>query len=388
MIKKQNASLYIGDNLTHLQELLIKKGEFADLIYVDAPYNTGSKLIYKDNRKSKSNNLLGTHESWYNFMLPRLSLAKDVLKSDGVIALSIDDYEFAYLKVLLDNIFGESNFLGCITVCRSKNGRGSKKNVSINHEYLLLYGKSQSSGIRGIIDNTLYNKKDEWGSYRIDGLFRKKGDASLRTDRPNLYFPLYVNTSNGSVYTSPLEECKQVYPKDSKGIERRWLWSKDTTDKRLNELYASKNGVVYIKTYANQKEGKVKRIKIKTIWDRPDFYTAKATDEIKSAFGEKVFDTPKPLAFMKQIIDMICPEKGVVLDIFSGSGVTAQAVLELNVDQGSSRECLLMESDSLISSNHIAYKYGYRKISEITEYRLRMLQSKIRAMSYTVYDNK
>ncbi|EDT4803466.1 site-specific DNA-methyltransferase, partial [Salmonella enterica subsp. enterica serovar Thompson] len=173
-----------------------------------------------------------------SFMLPRLACAHELLKKTGIIAISIDDYEYAYLKILMDQIFGEDNFIGCIVVCRSKNGKGSNRNIATSHEYLLIYGKSSKACLVGLPDDdTLYNKTDEYGHYKIDGLFRKKGEASLRSDRPNMFYPLYANPKTGHVSTEAKSELVEIYPIDSKGIERRWLWGRDTAKERSWQLY-------------------------------------------------------------------------------------------------------------------------------------------------------
>lgn len=368
-----DTTLYIGDNLKYLKEMACSTPEVVDLCYIDPPYNTGSKLMYNDRRKSKSVGVFGTHSAWLGFMLPRLVSARALLKDTGVIAISIDDYEYAHLKILMDNVFGEANFIGDVIVCRTKNGRGSKKNVAISHEHLLIYGKTKLAELRGQLDESKYNKRDSHGQYRTDGLFRKKGDASLRTDRPNLFYPLYCHPTNGEVSVDPIYGWQEVYPLDSKGIERRWLWSADTARNKAWQLSASKNGVVYIKTYSGTK-GKVKRTKVRTLWTDSSFYTERGTDEIKELFGVKVFDTPKPLELIKKIIDVCANENSVVLDFFAGSGTTAHAVAQLNSEDNGSRQCILMESNHTIPYNHVAVEAGFGCISDITEYRLRLIK--------------
>jgi adenine-specific DNA-methyltransferase len=316
--------------------------------------------------------MFGKHTEWMGFMLPSLLAAREMLKDSGIIAISIDDYEYAHLKILMDRIFGEDNFLGNIIVCRSKNGKGSKRNIASNHEYLLVYGKTQSSKLRGEKDNeSLYDKLDDYGSYRIDGLFRKKGDASLRSDRPNMFYPLFFNRNTGQVSVDRVKGWEEVFPVDSKGVERRWLWGVDTARDRSWQLYASKKGVIYVKNYSGVNGEK--RIKVRTIWDDPAFYTERGTNEIKKIFGEKIFDTPKPLGFIRKIIDVMAGSDAIVMDFFAGSGTTAHAVAQLNsIDEGK-RKTILMESDDKIKSAHPAFEAGYRLISDITEARLQKL---------------
>lgn len=369
-----DTTLFIGDNLIYLKELAIMSPEIVDMCYIDPPYNTGSKFLYEDNRKSEVRGMFGTHSAWMSFMLPRLVAAREILKETGIISISIDDYEQAYLKILMDRIFGEDNFIGSIVVCRSKNGKGSKKNLATNHEYLLIYGKSKQAGLRGQSDETDYNKQDEFGQYRVDGLFRKKGEASLRTDRPNMFYPLYFNPSSGKVSIEAVKGWNTAYPIDSKGIERRWLWGLDTARERAWQLYASKNGVVYVKNYAGNDEAE-KRTKVRTLWIDTDFYTEKGTNEIKNIFGSKVFDTPKPIEYIKKIIDVCSNGNAVILDFFAGSGTTAQAAAALNRTDKGTRKCILMESDCEIPPKHIARDSGFQRISDITQERLKIIKS-------------
>lgn len=381
---ENDATLFLGDNLISLKKLFLNGPEIVDLCYIDPPYNTGSNFIYSDNRKSSELGLLGSHEAWVQFMLPRLVIARELLKESGVIAISIDDYEFPYLKILMDRIFGEKNFIGNIIVCRSKNGKGSKKNLASTHEYLLVYGKSNMAVLRGESDeDTIYDKSDAYGKYRIDGLFRKKGEGSLKSDRPLMAFPLYANLETGEVSVDPYEGWEKVLPKDSKGIDRRWLWGEATTRERVWQLYSSKNGVIYVKNYAGKERGQ-KRKKIRTIWNDPSFYTERATNEIMRIFNQKIFDTPKPIEFIKKIIDAMSEENALVLDFFAGSATTAHAIYELNNMNGANRKCILMESSDLIPRNHVAYAAGYKRIVDVAIARLEYIHNKDHEFKFEV----
>ena len=150
--RQTDTTLFVGDNLPYLNEIALRSPRIVDFCYIDPPYNTGSKFLYNDSRKSDACSHFGAHSAWMSFMLPRLVAAKEMLKDSGVIAISIDDYECAYLKILMDCIFGEENFIGNVIVCRSKNGKGSKKNLASNHEYLMIYGKSDKAALRGQAD--------------------------------------------------------------------------------------------------------------------------------------------------------------------------------------------------------------------------------------------
>lgn len=382
--EQNDVTLFLGDNLISLKKLFLNGSEIVDLCYIDPPYNTGSNFIYADNRKSLEVGLFGSHEAWIQFMLPRLVIVRELLKESGVIAISIDDYEFPYLKILMDRIFGEKNFIGNIVVCRSKNGKGSKKNLASTHEYLLIYGKSNKTVLRGESDeDTIYDKADAYGQYRIDGLFRKKGEGSLKSERPLMAFPLYANLKTGEVSVDPREGWEKVLPQDSKGVDRRWLWGESTTRERIWQLYSSKNGVIYVKNYAGKESGQ-KRKKMRTIWNDPAFYTERATNEITSIFGKKIFDTPKPIEFIKKIIDGMCEENALILDFFAGSATTAHAVYELNKMNGANRKCILMESTDQIPTSHLAYSAGYKKIADISIARLEYIRNKDNEFKFQV----
>ncbi|WP_033568310.1 site-specific DNA-methyltransferase [Dickeya undicola] len=380
-----DTTLFVGDNLPYLKELALLSPGTVDMCYIDPPYNTGSKFIYNDLRKSDMSGHFGSHSAWMGFMLPRLVTARELLKESGLIAISIDDYEYTYLKILMDCIFGEDNFIGNIIVCRSKNGKGSNRNLASNHEYLLIYGKSDKSSLRGQLDETKYDKQDKFGQYRVDGLFRKKGEASLKSDRPNMYYPLYFNPDSGEVSVDPIIGWYITYPIDSKGIDRRWLWSAETARERSWQLYASKKGVIYVKNYSGDGITQ-KRTKVRSLWSETDFYTERGTNEIKNLFGAKVFDTPKPLAYIKKIIDVCSPSDALILDFFAGSGTTAHAVAVLNSADMGTRKCILMESNSEIPIKHLARNMGFKTISEITEKRLHLIQEEYNKFTFRVIE--
>lgn len=378
-----DSSLFIGDNFTFLMHFAQTSSDIIDFCYIDPPYNTGSKFLYHDHRKSTSLGPFGNHAEWMSFMLPRLVAAREMLKSTGVIAISIDDYEHVYLKVLMDNVFGEENFIGNIVVCRSKNGKGSMRNIAPNHEYLLIYGKTSKASLCGQLDNAhLYKKSDEYGKYKVDGLFRKKGEASLRTDRQNMFYPLYFNPETGQVFVDPAPELKETLPIDSKGIERRWLWIRDTARERAWQLYASKKGIIYVKNYSKHE----KRTKIRTLWSDTAFYTERATNEITKFFGTKIFDTPKPLAYITAILDCMTTPDALIMDFFAGSATTAHAAAALNKLDGGTRKTILMENNLSIPSSHAAHKQGYNLISDITIARLEKLHKEFSGFIYEKFE--
>lgn len=381
-ISKNDCTFIKGDNLLALTALWKSKSSCVDFCYIDPPYNTGSNFIYSDRRKSDEGSMWGTHSQWMKFMLPRLVLMKAVLKDTGIAAISIDDYEYAQLRVLMDNVFGEDNHLGTLIVNRSKNGKGAKSHIAPNHEYVLIYGRSKRAKMRGLLEDQSahYDKEDCHGKFKIDGLFRKKGDASKRSDRPNLYYPLFYN-EKGEVFTENVTgKMPSVFPIDSKGIERRWLWGPEKAKAESWKLFASANGVIYVKNYHTLG----KRLKVRSIWEKPSYLTDKATNEITTIFGEKIFETPKPLSLIEDLIDCCASENSVILDFFAGTGTTAHAANNLNQRDGGSRSVLLVEQSEAIPLGHVAIQYGYRLISDITEHRLKIISQESINYSYGV----
>ncbi|CAK2125835.1 Type II methyltransferase M.KpnI [Vibrio crassostreae] len=383
--KDTSCRLYRGDNAIVLKQLVENKEEF-DFCYIDPPYNTRNKFIYNDSRVSKDHLIWGSHSEWIEFMAERLISLHELLKNTGIVAISIDDYEQPYLRILMDKIFGEDNFIACIAVCRSKNGKGSKPGISTNHEYVVVYGKSNEAKLVGTKEDcdSTYDKEDEHGKYKVNGLFRKKGDGSHREDRPTMFYPLY-HDGNGNVYTENITgELKSVYPVDSKGVERRWLWGKETATTNSWKLYASANGVVYVKNYFT----KDKRIKPKSLWHDNRHLTERATNQIKAIYGSKVFDTPKPIDLIEDIIDSHTHSNAKIIDFFAGTGTTAHAAHNLNLIDGGGRQVVLVEQEQEIAEKHAAYKSGYRNIADITEGRLSWLVEQDKTFSYEVIKSK
>lgn len=365
-----DCALLKGDNLNSLMQLSKANFDAVDFCYIDPPYNTRNKFIYNDTRAGLQSDSFGTHSVWMSFMLPRLVIAHSLLSETGFIAVSIDDYEQPYLRLMLDKIFGEENFTGNIVVCRSKNGKGSNKGIAVNHDYIVVYSKSNKGQVVGLGDDEAkYDQEDMHGRYKVDGLFRKKGDASRRDDRPNMFYPLYYDACGRVFGKRTHEDQKEVFPLDSKGIERRWLWGPEKAAQDCWKLYASKNGVIYVKNYSRHD----KKIKIRSIWDDNKYLTDRATVEIKEVFGEKIFETPKPIGLIEDLIASLSGKDALVLDFFAGTGTTAHAALNLNLVDGGSRKVILAEQTARIPEHHIAFGFGHRVISDITEARLRYL---------------
>lgn len=358
-----------GDNLAALKALLPTYAGRVKCIYIDPPYNTGNEgWVYNDNVKSplikewigqvvgKEGEDLVRHDKWLCMMMPRLKLLRELLTDDGVISISIDDNELYNLKALMDEVFGEHNFVSLITVQSNPRGRQSEKFFATVHEYLLVYAKDIN---RCAIDGATLNEEsqaeykhdDGDGNYRLLGL-RQRGAASRREDRPNMFFPLFVNPSDGSVSLKQSNSyTEEVFPRKSDGTDGRWMWSKQKVEEGISlglvqsKLISSRNEYdIFIKDFL-EKDGNIRTRKEKTIWDSKEINYQNGRTELKEIFGEPKFDYPKPPYMIKKILSLTTDANDIVVDSFAGSGTTAQAVLELNKEDGGNRKFILVEME-------------------------------------------
>ncbi|MDQ3006495.1 MAG: site-specific DNA-methyltransferase [Chloroflexota bacterium] len=340
-----------GDNLLALKALLPSFGGKVKCIYIDPPYNTGNeKWVYNDNvnspmhqewlKKAVDREDLTRHEKWLCMMWPRLVLLRELLAEDGVIFISIDDNEVHHLREIMDEIFGEENFVASIVWQKVYSPRMDAKGFSEDHDYILVYRRSEQSVVGRIsfeqnleqfssVDNSTGKQ------YRPRSL-RKEGKNSRRIDRPNLFYPLI----------SP--DGTKIFPIRSDGSEGCWRWSlkkyEEAQSIGLIEWVNTENGwQVYVKQFYTNEATKPPG----TIWLHKEVgHNHQAADELKNIFGALVFDSPKPTALIKRILEIATDEDDIVLDSFAGSGTTAQAVLELNAErEDSNRKFILIEQE-------------------------------------------
>lgn len=399
-------NIYIeGDNLEVLKLLQTAYYNKIKMIYIDPPYNTGNDFVYEDDfadpmarykeiteqtTKSNPETMGRFHTNWLNMMYPRLRLAANLLTDDGVIFISIDDNEIFNLKKICDEVFGEENFIGNIVIKSNPRGSMSTAEIAGLHEYLVLYAKNREKV--NVIGHALsddmtseYKYSDEAGEYRLLGL-RMRGGFWRRTERPNLYFPIYVNPENGKVSLYETEEyCKKAVPvQPSTNEDGTWRWSKEKICENLELLIGktvNRNGEeiwdIYQKDYLNR--GETRRTKAKSIWEESEINYQNGTTEIKTLLGNSgVFDYSKPIFMLKQAIKMIEMNDGdVILDFFSGSATTAHAVMQLNAEDGGNRRFICVQLPELCDEKSEAYKAGYKNICEIGKERIRRAGKKI-----------
>ncbi|WQW32879.1 site-specific DNA-methyltransferase [Helicobacter pylori] len=404
--KHPNNAIIIGDNLDALKLLKSAYSEKIKMIYIDPPYNTTNKnFIYPDNFRQDYQKILRevglmeidengeeteseslkffkntqgskTHSGWLSFMLPRLKLARDLLKEDGVIFISIDDNECANLKILCDEIFGEDNFVNTIIWEKKYSPQNHTKWFSDNHDFILLYAKDKEIWRPILLPrtsemNARYKNldNDERGVW-------KSSDLSVGSAVERNIYPIF------NPYTK-----QEIYPPHG----RSWVYSQE----KLQELIAdnriffptSGSGVPCYKRFLNEvKQGATPL----TIWKYTEVgHTQDAKREIKELFeGQALFDTPKPKALLKRILEISTQENDIILDFFAGSGTTAHAVMELNAEDKGNREFILVQIDEEIKEDKSAYDFCKKElksakpvISDITIERVKRAAQKISQLS-------
>ena len=402
----ETQNLYIeGDNLEVLKLLQTAYYNKIKMIYIDPPYNTGNDFVYEDDfadpmarykevtsqtTKSNPETMGRYHTNWLNMMYPRLRLASNLLTDDGVIFISIDDNEITNLRKICNEIFGEENFIGTIIIKSNPRGSMSTAEIAGLHEYLVLYCKNRDCV--NVIGHELsenmtseYKYTDENGAYRLLGL-RMRGGFWRRTERPNLYFPIYINPENGEVSLEKSDVfCEEAVPVQPSTMEDgTWRWSKDKISQNTHLLFGKtviRDGEtvwdIYQKDYLNRDEGR--RTKAKSIWDESEINYQNGTTEIKNLLGSSaIFDYSKPIFLIEQAMRMIDINAGdVILDFFSGSATTAHAVMHLNAEDMGSRKFICVQLPETCDEKTAAFKEGYKNICEIGKERIRRAGKKI-----------
>jgi len=317
-------------------------------------------------------------------MYPRLKLARNLLREDGVIFISIDDHEMANLKKICDEIFGEENFIAQITVLCNPKGRSQDKYFATNHEYLLVYSKvSLNKGYFSIEKSEEqiikdYPLEDQEGKYRLIEL-RNTHREFGKHNRKNLFYPFYVNPLTQELSLEYKEGYSvTVEPIWDDGYEGCWTWDKSKALKEINLLVAKTNSKgnwkIYRKNYA---EGAKKMLK--TIFLDKSFYTEKGQSVFSDLFmtKEKLFSSPKSVDLIIQLLITTTQSDDIILDFFSGSATTAHAVMKLNAENGGNRKFIMVQLPEPTFENSEAYKAGYKNICEIGKERIRRAGEKI-----------
>ena len=378
-------NLYIeGDNLEVLkllQETYLGK---IKMIYIDPPYNTGNDFVYADDFSQSTEEYLENsgqfddegnrlvknldnngrfHTDWLNMLYPRLKLAKDLLAEDGVIFISIDDNEVTNLRRVCNEVLGESNFIAqFIWQSRQNKDNRNISGVSIDHEYIICYSKQCGQRIfRGTERKTeLYNNPDDdprgpWTSANMVGLATK--DA-----RPNLHYDL-INPYDGINYGCPTKGWRYDRNTMKRLIdENRIIWPDSPTGRPRKKSFLfelSDNLPGYSSVFSS------------------GVYTNTATKELASIFDGYLFDFPKPVEIIRQLIQQVTAPEDIILDFFSGSATTAHAVMQLNYEDKGHRKFIMVQLPEACDAKSEAYRAGYKNICEIGKERIRRAGAEI-----------
>ena len=376
-----------GDNLEILKHLKHAYAGAVKMIYIDPPYNTGSDgFVYQDDRQFTPEQLarLGgmdldeasrvleftakksnSHSAWLTFMYPRLYIARELLREDGVIFISIDDNEQAQLKILCDEVFGEENFVADLIWKKKNVVQNDARFFSTDHEYILCYAKSADALKLNRLARTAEQEaryqnpdNDPRGVWTSVALQAKSGSSTYQITFPNGVswqpvegtFPRLSKASLLKAY----EENRLWFGKDGKNVPR--------LKKYLSEV---QDGVLSNTVWMNEIVGS----------------TQSSKENLKKMLGNNVFDTPKPIELLQRMISLATSETDLILDFFAGSGTTAHAVMQLNAEDGENgrRRFILAQLPEPTDKKSEAYKAGYETIFQITQARLEKAAAKIRA---------
>ena len=378
-------NLYIeGENLNVLK--LLRKNYFhaVKMIYIDPPYNTGNDFIYRDNFtvsqkeadvwegnvdengnryvvNQKSSNRF--HARWLNEMYPLLRIARDFLRRDGSIFISIDDNEVTNLRMICDEIFGEENFVACVIWNRKRGRDNSARWFSKSHEYLLVYAKNKQSFETNYLELDDETKKayknpdhDPRGPYRMLATWARGTQGGVEYD---------YTTGDGTYFP-----------------RRLWLFSKENLKKLEQEdKLVIRGDHIYRKLFLSENKGKIPE----TIWNHTS-NAANASDEIKRLFGEIVFDTPKPTPYIQEMIKIATKPGDLIMDFFSGSAATANAVMQQNREDSGNRHFIMIQIPAVCAPKSAAYRQGFRTICDIGRERLIREGKKIKEAGDTFVD--
>ena len=360
-----NNVLIEGDNYHSLSVLNYTHRNKIDVIYIDPPYNTGSSAwIYNNNYIDENDSY--RHSKWVSMMKNRLELAKNLLTDNGFIVCAIDHYELFTLGLLMDEIFGESNRIGIVSVVHKSEGRNQEKFFGTSHEYMLFYSKNkQSANFAKIVLNediqATFDREDKDGLFRLNNYLRSGGgDHNLRKNKPHFFYPIYVSSDLKNITIEKQKGYEEILPITSTGQERTWKTTKETFLERLNsgQIIAERDQNNKIQVYEKYRESQV----IKTHWIDPKYHAIHyGTKVVENILGGKKFDFPKSLYLLIDTLKLTSTKNSTVLDFFAGSGTTGHAVLELNKQDGGKRKFILCTNNE----NNIAEEVTYERLKRV-----------------------
>ena len=357
-----------GDNLEALKALLPRYEGRVKCIYIDPPYNTGHEgWVYNDNVNDpkikkwlgavvgKEGEDLTRHDKWLCMMYPRLKLLQKLLADDGVIFVSLDFHEQPVMRLIMDEIFGASNYVSEIACVNKPSGRSDDKYIATAHESIIVYRKSPLLTLGGFEPEEKitkrYNKRDTDGRlYREEDL-RKRGTHDERTDRPNLFYPFFFNQETGELVVGNNDEETpdgfiRIEPMKSKDVQGTWRWGQDTAIAQKTYIHPrympnKQQWSLFEWEYLDERGA----AKPTTLWDFKDVNSERGTEVFIKYLGFKKedFPNPKPVGTIQRILQIATAGDDIILDSFAGSGTTAHAVLNMNKADGGHRKFILVE---------------------------------------------
>ncbi len=397
-----------GDNLEVLKLLQKSYHKKVKMIYIDPPYNTGKDFVYKDNFKDNIKNykeITGQvdgegrnlsnnpetsgryHTDWLNMMYPRLKLARNLLKDDGVIFISIDENEVGNLEKIISEIFGEENCLGSLPVVMNLKGNQDAFGFAETHEYIVVATKNKDTCLMNhfpLDDEELDDwSEDDYGLYKKADTLRRTGQDASRASRPKGWFPVFIdNTDHVYVTENDLPKDSEdivLYPINESGEELSWSWGKQKISNKPYNLIVV-NGRSGKNIYKKQRPslGDLPTKKPKSLFYKPEYSTSTATTALKNLLEKKLFDGPKPVPFIKDLLLIGTCSNDLILDFFAGSATSAHAVMKLNAEDNGNRKFIMVQLPEATEVKSEAYKAGFKTIAEISKERIRRSAAKIK----------
>ena len=393
-------NIYIeGDNLEVLKLLRQNYYNSIKMIYIDPPYNTGNDFVYNDTFKmdkeesdkaegiiSENNEKLQKnqkstnryHANWLNMMYPRLKLARDLLTDDGVIFISIDDNEQANLKRLCDEIFGEENFVGQWNWFKSATPPNLSKKIKKNIEYILCYEKGKNNNFfRGIKKNSKSNDPFTKPQNTIKELYFPPKTIKIKSDKKIFFKGIYGTEKYPNELLNDIE-IENSTNKNAVKFKNRFIWIQKKLEEEINNgttIELSSNGVLSYKKVEYSAEIPPNFIDKNVGVDTTE---NAGKNLIKLFEGKEVFDYPKSISLICYLINMLCSQKDIILDFFSGSATTAHAVMQLNSEDNGNRKYIMVQLPETTDEKSEAFKAGYKNIAEIGKERIRRAGEKIK----------
>lgn len=422
-----------GDNLEVLKILQKHYHNKIKMIYIDPPYNTGKDFVYPDNYKeglesylewtrqvNEEGKVVSTnkesegryHSNWLNMMYPRLKLARNLLADDGVIFISIDDNEFPHLVKLCDEIFGEINRIGPI-IHNKLNSKNDSLNVQKNHEYILLYRRTSLKGTSSDVLPTVLKNierirevyEDGNRFYYLNDPITTRGEGGTLAARPNLGYTIYFEPSSrdivarsdynpdlantarkiSDIYVDDQDLTSRGYipirPPKVRGKLGCWTWGLDKFEREKDDLVVVETATGYVvrkRTFVSKSDIQIVDEKpvvrlagqsnVRSVWE---FSTSEGTNAMNAVMDVKnAFNNPKNLEMLKELLRIVPDNDAIVLDFFAGSGTSAHAVLELNLEDGGRRKFIQVQLPEPTSLDDHSIDLNLDKITDIARARI------------------